>query len=245
MMLWIALIAGAYLVGSVPFGVILGRLKGLDIRDHGSRNIGATNVARVLGRRLGVLCFGLDLAKGAAPVLLAGLAQGYYGRRGASDFGVAELWLWLAVACAAVVGHMSSVFLRFRGGKGVASGFGAMVVMWPVLTLPALGAMVVWYIVLRASRYVSLASMTAAASIPLWYLVSALPNDALEQPLAHTVSRLAGAWPPLVVTSALALLILYRHRANIARLRRGEEPRVAARVRRGDLLRAPPPEKDK
>lgn len=235
MITWVALIIGAYALGSVPFGVLLGRLKGVDIRDHGSRNIGATNVARVLGRRLGLLCFGLDVAKGAVPVAVAGVLHGFFKRRDIADFSGVELWLWLAVACAAIVGHMSSMFLGFRGGKGVASGFGAMLVMWPVLTLPALGAMIVWYVALRVWRYVSLASMLGALSLPLWYLLTATPNEVFEQPFAETWTRLVALSPPLIATCLLAAVIVYRHRANIGRLRRGEEPRVRGRVRRGDL----------
>ncbi|MHC4711631.1 MAG: glycerol-3-phosphate acyltransferase [Planctomycetota bacterium] len=155
MNVWIVCIVGAYLIGSIPFGVLIGRVRGVDILQHGSKNPGATNVARLLGRPLGAVCFVLDMGKGAGPVLVAGSIFNLLGRRPASlDPEVAvlsqtEMWLWLAVACAAIAGHMCSPFLAFRGGKGVATGFGAMVAMWPVLTFPALGAIVVWYGVLR------------------------------------------------------------------------------------------------
>ena len=240
--LWLLGIVGAYLFGSIPFGVLIARSRGIDIRKHGSRNIGATNVARVLGRPLGMVTFGLDMAKGAVPVLVTGAVAGVLGARPASPnpdvhvLTTAQLWLWLAVACAAVLGHMFSPFLGFRGGKGVATGFGVLVAMWEVLTIPALVAIVVWYGTLRTTRYISVASMAAALSLPVGYLLSVLPRDALEQPASHSLNQIAAASPGLIVTTLLAALVLYMHRANITRLRRGEEPRVKGRARRGDVL---------
>ena len=241
-MLWLLSIVGSYLVGSIPFGVLLGRLKGVNIRKHGSRNVGATNVTRVLGKRLGLLCFALDLAKGVGPVVVVGAIGGMLGRPAASAVaGVSvltgpEIWLWLAVAAATVLGHMYSPFLAFGGGKGVATGFGAMVAMWPVLSLPALGGLVVWYGVLRLTKYVSLASRVAAASVPVGYLMTVIPHDALRTAPADWLERVAGAWPPLAVTGAMAVVVIYRHRANIARIRRGDEPRVGGMQRRGKML---------
>jgi len=222
--MWGACIGGAYLVGSIPFGVLIGRAKGIDIRQHGSRNVGATNVGRVLGRRLGLVCFFLDLLKGAVPVLVAGFAGGMIGREPtAPGIGSVTIWLWLAVASAAVTGHMASVFLGFDGGKGVATGFGAMLAMWPLLTFPALGALLVWYAVLRLTRYVSLASMLAAVSVPLWYLAWTIPRAGPE------ISPSLGATaPPLIATTALACLVVWRHRANVGRLRRGQEPKAGS-----------------
>lgn len=240
--LWAMGIMGAYVVGSIPFGVLIGRARGIDIRRHGSKNIGATNVTRVLGRRLGLLAFALDVSKGALPVIVVGWAAGVLGGRPASTdpqvpvIATAQMWLWLAVACSAVFGHMCSPFLGFRGGKGVATGFGAMVAMWEVLTIPALGAIVVWYGVLRFTKYVSVASMTAACALPVGYLFSVLPRDALERPLSQSLEQVEAGLPPLVVTSAMAALVIYMHRGNIARLRRGEEPKVRGKARRGDVL---------
>ncbi len=199
-------------------------------------------MARVRGRRLGLVCFALDVAKGAVPVLAAGTATGVLGRPaawsdpGADPLSQAEMWLWLAVAASAVAGHMWPVFLRLRGGKGVATGFGAMVAMWPVLTFPALGALVIWYGVLRFSRYVSLASMVAAACLPLCYLLTIMPHDAFDRPLSETVRQVAGAWPPAAMTIAMAGLVVWRHRANIGRIRRGEEPKVGGEARKGAMF---------
>jgi glycerol-3-phosphate acyltransferase PlsY len=239
MNVWIACIVGAYLVGSIPFGVILGRVRGVDILRQGSKNPGATNVARLLGRPLGAACLILDMAKGVGPVLVAGSVFDFLGRRPASldpevlVLNQTEMWLWLAVACAAVAGHMCSPFLGFRGGKGVATGFGAMAAMWEVLTFPALGAIVVWYGVLRLTKYVSLASILAAISLPLGYALSVLPRDALDLPLSESIGQVAAAWPPLAVTVLMAAVVVYKHRGNIGRIRRGEEPKVRGTARRG------------
>jgi glycerol-3-phosphate acyltransferase PlsY len=224
MMGWVLCIGGAYILGSIPFGYLLGRARGIDIRQHGSKNVGATNVGRVLGRRLGLMCFMLDMAKGAVPVIAAGVINELITKK-IDSISAQQMWLWLAVACAAVLGHMHSLFLGLRGGKGVATGFGAMLAMWPLLTFPALGAMVVWYGVLRLTRYVSVASMIASLSLPLAYLVRALPPDATDIEFSQTVARVLQTSPPLIVTTVLALLIVFKHRTNIARLRRGEEPK--------------------
>ena len=221
-----ASIVGAYVIGSIPFGVLIGRAKGIDIRQHGSKNIGATNVTRVLGRRLGMICFVLDVLKGAAPVVLAGIVNDTIGRT-SSELSQTQMWLWLAVAAAAVAGHMFSLFLNFRGGKGVATGFGAAVAMWPLLTLVALGALVVWYVSLRLFKYVSVASMLGALSLPLGYLMSAIPFDALDKPLSHSVDHVLHGSPPLIGTALIAFFIIWKHRSNIGRLRRGEEPQIA------------------
>lgn len=221
---WIAFALGGYLLGSVPFGVLIGRLHGVDLREHGSRNIGATNVGRVLGRPWGFLCFVLDAAKGAMPVLVAGLAGGVLGRSLSDGGGVggpssAELGWWLVVAAAALTGHMFSPFLGFRGGKGVATGFGALAAYWPLLGIPALLALAVWIAALMVGRIVSLASVLAAVSLPLWVAL-----------LWGSPSELR---PVQIASAALALLVILRHRSNLGRLVRGEEPRIGRRRRAG------------
>ncbi|MCH7547249.1 MAG: glycerol-3-phosphate 1-O-acyltransferase PlsY [Planctomycetes bacterium] len=238
---WPICIIGAYLVGSIPFGVIIGRIRGIDVRDHGSKNIGATNVSRVLGKKLGMLCFLLDVAKGAGPTIVAGFMIGKVAEAEpepremwlwmAVELKQSEMWLWMAVAISAVLGHMFSIFLRFRGGKGVATGFGSLAAMWPLMTFPAFVAVVVWYFSLRMTKYVAVASMLAAISLPLVYLLTSIPNDGRD------IARiLMHASPPCIVTGVLAILIVYQHRSNIARIQRGEEPKVAGRKRRGDIL---------
>ncbi len=221
---WLWLIPSAYVVGSIPFGYLIGKAKGVDIRELGSKNVGATNVGRVLGRRLGFICFILDVSKGAVPVVVAGLLNDLI-TQPITSITPSQMWLWLAVPSASVLGHMYSMFLGLRGGKGVATGFGGMLAMWPLLTFPALGVMIIWYGVLRLTRYVSVASMTASLSLPLAYLVRVLPPDAMDVELSRTLERVWRASPPLIVTTVLALLIVFQHRSNIARLRRGDEPK--------------------
>ncbi|MCZ6445278.1 MAG: glycerol-3-phosphate acyltransferase, partial [Planctomycetota bacterium] len=105
--------------------------------------------------------------------------------------------------------------------------------------------MIVWYGTLRLTKYVSVASMLAAASVPVGYLLSVLPNDALEMPLAHSLNAVVHGSPPVLVTTAMALLVVYKHRSNIARLRRGLEPKVRGRARRGAMPSASPPQPPK
>jgi glycerol-3-phosphate acyltransferase PlsY len=215
---WTIAAACAYGIGSIPFGVIIGHLRGVDIRGAGSGNIGATNVGRLLGKPLGILCFLLDMGKGAVPVLVSG---GLFGVLGTNllDATAAQLWPWLAVAIAALLGHMYSPFLAFSGGKGVATAFGGLAAMWPILTLPVIAAFVSWLVVLAAIRIISVASMVAAAVLPLSYVVWALTQGGGGV-------LLSSAAPPLIVTLAITLLVFWKHRENLGRLRRGEEPHI-------------------
>lgn len=221
-MTWALCILAAYLVGSIPFGLLIGLARGIDIREHGSRNIGATNTGRVLGRRFGYLCFALDVLKGALPVAIAGFITGAVHR---SPLPNADAWLWIAVAIAAVIGHMHPVYLKFRGGKGVATGLGVLLGLWGHLTWPALLALLIWIISARVTRYVSVSSCIAALSIPLIATAFALfPSDGLSHP-----ESLRESWPFLAMTTVLAALVIWKHRANIARLRAGTEPRIGAK----------------
>jgi acyl phosphate:glycerol-3-phosphate acyltransferase len=229
-MMTMLLLLVAYLVGSIPFGLIIGRLRGVDIRQHGSKNIGATNVGRVLGRGWGWLCFVLDMLKGAAPVLIAGFVMGTLGTR-PDDMAQSQMWLWLAVAMAATLGHIFPLYLGFKGGKGVATGFGALAATWPLLTIPAFAGLVVWYAALRLTRYMSVASMAGAVAVPLAYALTIMGGH-----VEGAAERLMHASPPLIVTVLLAALIIWKHRGNIARLRRGEEPKVGGTARRGDIM---------
>jgi len=216
LLLWILI---GYLCGSIPFGVMIARARGVDIRKTGSGNIGATNVGRVLGRRWGIACFILDGLKGLLPVLLAGILSGPL--RADQTLTAASLGAWMLVMAATVIGHMASLFLRFRGGKGVATSFGACLGIWPVLTIPILAALVVWIVTLRVGRMVSLASVTSAVALPflivIWSLVPAgLPWSA---PL-HTI------WPVCAIAVLLCAFVIWRHRTNISRIRQGSEPRI-------------------
>lgn len=212
--LWILFVVIAFVAGSIPFGFLIGRMKGVDIRTKGSGNIGATNVGRVFGKTLGIICFVLDAAKGAVPVLLAGWVMGTLGGS-LADFDQASAWWWLATAFATILGHSFSPWIGFKGGKGVATGFGAMAATWPIVSVPVLAAAVVWVITLGISRFASLASILAAVTLPAVVLV--------EMVLANSYRP---GVPFLVVTGVLALFVLFRHRGNLARLRAGTEPRV-------------------
>jgi acyl-phosphate glycerol 3-phosphate acyltransferase len=194
----------AYFVGAVPFGYLVARWRGIDILHQGSGNIGATNVGRLLGRRFGVLVFLLDFAKGALPVLSASALTSRLG----SD--LAALPAVLA-ALAAFLGHLFPVYLRFRGGKGVATGAGIVTVLVPV---PALAALLTWVTILASTRYVSLASLLAAALLCGVYLLTT-PQPWDEAHLAVTLFCLLAA-----------ALVGTRHRANLRRLFHGNENRV-------------------
>ena len=219
---WTLWIVAAYLIGSVPFGLLLGRARGVDLRKHGSGNIGATNAMRVLGKPLGILCFGLDLAKGAGPVLASGAWMGVLGEGGLDAGATAP---WMGVGLAAVVGHVFPISLRFRGGKGVATAFGALAAYWPWMSAAVGAALLVWLITVRATRYVSVASIAAALTLPAAMTISQLTR----WPAGHDGVRSAsGGWPMLGLALVLAALVIVRHRGNIARLREGTEGRVGA-----------------
>ena len=220
MLVWTLAIPIAFLLGSVPTGLLIARAKGVNIRAHGSGNIGATNVWRVLGKGPGLLCFGIDMAKGLVPTLGAGLAAGVVG---ASSVPQADAWMWLATVAAAILGHMYSPWIGFKGGKGVATGFGALLGVYPLLTGPALGAFAAWVVIAKMSRYVSLASCVAAVSLPLWLGLT------IEM-LSDVPDRHARAVPFYVVTGLLAAVVLLKHKANIGRLLKGTENRIGQRV---------------
>lgn len=186
----------AYLIGAVPVGFLVARAFGIgDIRAHGSGNIGTTNVLRTAGRLPAVLTLAGDVGKGVAAVAAGGAVAG-------GD----PAWT-AGAAVAAVAGNCWSVYLAFRGGKGVATGLGAFLALVPWTVAPAAG---VWLAVTLAFRYVSLASLAAAASAPV-------------------VAALAGYPAPAVAaTAAVAAIIVLRHRDNIARLLGGTERRLGA-----------------
>ncbi len=212
---WFFFIFSAYLVGSVPFGLLLGWVRGVDLRAHGSGNIGATNAGRVLGTKWGALCLILDACKGAVPTLLAGVWSGAV-RDTALD-GQTET-LWVLVALAAILGHVFPVWLGFKGGKGVATSLGGVAAaLYPIVTfLAALDSLVFWLVSLRVTRYVGVSSVVAAAALPVAVIGASMTPTWGERAVV----------PVLVMTAMLAVLVIWRHRGNIARTVRGEEPRV-------------------
>ncbi|HYE63316.1 MAG TPA: glycerol-3-phosphate 1-O-acyltransferase PlsY [Phycisphaerales bacterium] len=230
MMREVLLILGAFFAGSIPFGLFIGRAKGIDIRQHGSGNIGATNVGRVLGRKFFFLCFALDFLKGFAPTLGAGIVLGAIGG-GAREWADQRVALvWLAVMVAAVLGHVFSPWLKFKGGKGVATALGAMMGVFPHFTIAGAGAFIVWLLALAVWRTISVSSILAGLALPVIVVVDWLLMDG---PLFNDMPREQGrvvrfedGWPYMAVAVLLAGLVVWTHRANIKRLRAGTEPRV-------------------
>jgi glycerol-3-phosphate acyltransferase PlsY len=225
------LIGVAYVAGSVPFGLIVGLSRGIDPRKAGSGNIGATNVGRLLGGKYFALVFSLDLLKGMLPALAASWVVGH--RQGGGDADGAEVYLlWLLVAFAAVVGHMFSLFLKFKGGKGVATSAGVMLGIFPDYTLAACVVLLVFGIVLTTTRIVSLASMLGSSSFPFAYVgICLLRGQAM----------LGQRWPMLVFAVLVAAMIDFKHRGNIRRIRAGTEPRLKSRTSEPAPPPPPPP----
>jgi acyl phosphate:glycerol-3-phosphate acyltransferase len=192
-------VVSAYLAGSIPSAHIAGRLRGIDLRKHGSGNLGATNVARVLGWKTGLVVFLVDVLKGALPVaLLPGIVT-------ASR---PDLWA-LVFGAAAIMGHVRPVFLLGKGGgKGIATGAGVFLALaW----VPLLVTQIVFLAVIYFTRYMSLASLSAAVMLPVALLVwTRDPAD-----------------PVFLASIAIVVFVFWTHRANIARLRRGEEPKFS------------------
>src|SRR5438094_9347263 len=188
----------AYLIGATPTSYIAGKLgKGIDLRAHGSNNLGATNVYRVLGWRYAIPVGVIDMVKGAVPVAILG------------PWSNGPAWFTVALGLAAVLGHMFSPYVRFRGGKGVATAAGMFLALAPLAIVISLA---IWGATLWLSGYVSVASLTVAVLFPLWVLLTA-PGEPYT----------------LGAAIVLALLLVYAHRGNIERLRQGTESRFRTR----------------
>ena len=211
-----AAIVVAYLLGSVPFAFLIAWAYGKDLRTIGSGNIGATNLARAVGRPWGYACFALDVLKGLAPVAIVGAIVGVPNSPG-------RLSLWLLVGAAAILGHVFPIYLRFKGGKGVATSFGVALGLWPYFTFCAVIALLVWLVIVQISRYVSLASICAAVAFPI-----ALVLGILVLPNWHATNL----WPLLIAAVAIPILVIVRHRENIRRLAAGTESKVRSKASR-------------
>ena len=192
-------ILAAYLVGGIPFGFLIGKMRGVDVRTVGSKNIGATNVFRTVGKKWGLVAFACDVLKGLVPTLLA--------KRYAAD----PSWLPLAVGVACVVGHMLTPYMKFRGGKGVATAFGMLLGLAPALVGTAFA---LFAVVFALSHYISLGSISAAAflMVAVWF------------PILGTEG-----WrnlPQCVLVTLMAAFVIFKHRANIGRLISGTESKI-------------------
>lgn len=198
-MAYIAAGVGAYIVGSIPTGFLMAKAKGIDIRTVGSGNIGATNVFRVLGKRAGIFVLLFDAMKGFGPVFW--LAPLCYGLADGADLE----WLRITSGICAILGHVFSCWLRFKGGKGIATSAGAFL----ALTAMPMGiALLTWIVFFALSRYVSLASIAAAVALPVatWLLDFSVQMS--------------------IITTVIGALAIYKHKANIQRLLAGTENRV-------------------
>jgi glycerol-3-phosphate acyltransferase PlsY len=220
-LLLLCLALAAYVAGSIPFGLIVGLSKGIDPRRAGSGNIGATNVGRLLGVRFFALVFSLDFLKGMLPTLAAASFVHFH-------FPQPDAWVfvfWLLVGFAAILGHMYSLFIGFKGGKGVATSLGVVFGIWPYFTVVGCIVAGIWILTFLLTRYVSVASLAAAWGFPIAYVA-----------IAHVKAwQLFGAQHPLLIFSVvIAVMVTYKHRANIARLREGSEPRISRK--RGDPI---------
>jgi glycerol-3-phosphate acyltransferase PlsY len=196
------LVAAAYLVGSIPTGYLVGKRRGIDVRQQGSGNIGATNVARTLGRRLGVLVLILDALKGAGPIAIWRIAE--LGSRIPLGGELAP-YLFTAFGLAPILGHCFPVWLRFRGGKGVATALGVFLVTDPLITLVGLGVFALLY---ATTKIVSIGSMLAATSIAVTAAVIGRPG------------------PVVAIAAGGAAIILVKHHQNIRRLLGRKELKV-------------------
>lgn len=193
-----ALLLGSYLLGAVPTSYLAGRwARGIDLREHGSGNLGATNAFRVLGWRLAVPVLIGDILKGWLPTFLfpyvAGISPGWA----------------LAFGAAAIIGHVFSLYVRFKGGKGVATSAGVFIALAPVA---GLGALLIWSLLVWRTRTVSIGSIAGAVAIPALVVLS------------------KGVGAVFYLSVALAAFVIYKHRANIQRLMRGEEHRLGRRA---------------
>jgi glycerol-3-phosphate acyltransferase PlsY len=204
MVIFVAVSIGSYLLGSIPFGYLAGRLAGIDIRKNGSGNVGATNVVRVLGKRYGYPVFVLDFLKGFMAVKISMLMS-----PGApAEWNCPDIFGIVAAMCS-VLGHVYPPWLMFEGGKGVATSAGALLALTPVATLIG---MTIWIIVFWASRYVSLASIAAAVVLPIVIPIVGSHNENNRRLLLYS-------------SVCVAVVVIWRHRSNISRLMRGTEPR--------------------
>lgn len=194
MIIWLCWLGGAYLVGSIPFGFLIGKMRGVDVRTVGSKNIGATNVYRTVGYKWGFLAFFCDFLKGFLPA--------FFALRYVSSVD-ANLPVYVGLAC--VIGHTLTVFMKFRGGKGVATAFGMMVAL---ATYPTLLAFAVFVVTVWLSHYISLGSILAAAvlGVLVWFFPCLLAVR--------------------IIAVLVAVFVIVKHKSNIQRLVKGCENKI-------------------
>jgi acyl phosphate:glycerol-3-phosphate acyltransferase len=201
-MTWLLIVVPTYLIGSIPWGYLFARSKGIDIRRHGSRNIGAANVLRVMGKKWGYLVFFCDFFKGFLAVKLGSLIAAHF---------LVNLVLGSVIAAiACVLGHNYTIWLGFKGGKGIATSAGAVLALFPPLVFVSVGA--VWIAVFLIGRYTSLASMSAAVVLPIAVSLIVTKTE-------------TDYWLQIAFSVLVGALAIWRHRSNIVRLLNGTENR--------------------
>jgi glycerol-3-phosphate acyltransferase PlsY len=209
MILFYIMIPLAYLLGSISFASLIAQANGINLRKIGSGNVGATNLARAMGKKWGYICFFLDVSKGFVPMLVTMFFI--------TEVNTTNLTLWLLVGLAAVIGHILPIYMKFKGGKGVAVSLGIVLGLYPYYTFAGIAAFFVWGTAVLIWRYISLASIIAALVFPLVlaYLIGAKSSWAFEN-----------LWPLLVAALIMPLVVIGRHIENIKRLIEGTESKV-------------------
>jgi glycerol-3-phosphate acyltransferase PlsY len=204
MLTLVTVLVASYLLGSIPFGYLAGEIAGVDVRKAGSGNIGATNVLRVLGKPYGYAVFALDFLKGLGAVKIAVLIA----MRVRPEWGSPEIF-GIVAAASAVMGHCFPLWLKFRGGKGVATSAGALFGLMPLAMLVGVA---IWILIFWLTRYVSLASVIATAALPIVIAIVTRLNESYGKALFYS-------------SLCIAAVVIWRHHSNLSRLMRGREPR--------------------
>ena len=201
-MIWLLIALLSYLIGSIPSGYLVARSQGIDIRQHGSKNIGATNVLRVMGKKWGYLVFFCDSFKGFLAVKIGGLI--------AIHASLSPVLGSVIAAIACILGHNFTIWLRFKGGKGIATSSGVVLALFPILVVLAVA--LIWVLVFFSARYVSLASIAAAVALPCVVFFAAGKSG-------------SDFWVLFAFSALIGGLAVWRHQSNIGRLLKGTESR--------------------
>ena len=204
MLTLVTVLVASYLLGSIPFGYLAGEIAGVDVRKVGSGNVGATNVLRVLGKPYGYAVFALDFLKGLGAVKISVLIATHV----LPEWGSPEIF-GIVAAASAVIGHCFPLWLKFRGGKGVATSAGALFGLMPLAMLVGVA---IWILIFWLTRYVSLASVIAAAALPIVIAIVTRLNQSYGKALFYS-------------SLCIAAVVIWRHHSNLSRLMRGREPR--------------------
>ena len=198
-LIWCSWIVGAYLIGAIPFGFLIGKMRGVDVRTVGSKNIGATNVFRTVGKKWGLIAFACDVLKGLLPTLAA------------RHFAAGDSSLPLCVGIACVVGHMLTPYMKFKGGKGVATAFGALLALIPATVGIAFA---IFALTFACSNYISLGSCVAATTLAVMVWIPFLDHAGYRD------------LPLCILVTLIAAFIVWKHRSNIGRLVQDKESKI-------------------